>query len=101
MDLEHLTDLLRSLPAMQMLPAMLAKWVLLAHTPYSEAMRGTQHSPDRLIRHPIITGDVTERFPLLDSLEHGCPYRRLYLPVRISYGLRVARQSHQQRKVKS
>jgi hypothetical protein len=34
---------------------------------------GTQYTADRLIRHAVIMGDVTERPPLFDPLEHGCP----------------------------
>ncbi len=34
---------------------------------------GTKYTPDRLIGHAVITGDVAERFPLFDTLEHGCP----------------------------
>ncbi len=86
---------------MQTLPAMLATWVLHAHTSHLAAMRGTQHTPDRLIRHAVITRDVTERFPMLDPLEHGSPCRGRDLPARIRYGLRVARQKYQQRMVKA
>ena len=71
-----------------------------AHLSHLAATRGTQHSPDRLIRHTVITGDVTERFSLLDPLEHGCPCRGRDLPARIRSGLRVARQRHQQWMVK-
>jgi len=70
------------------------------HTSHLQATRSTQHSPDRFIRHALIPRDVTERFSLLDSLEHGCPFRGRDLPARIRYGLRVERQSHQQRMVK-
>jgi len=58
-----------------------------------------EHSPDRLIGH-VITGEVTERFPLLDPLEHGCPGRGRDLPARSRDNLRVARQRYQQRMVK-
>jgi hypothetical protein len=64
------------------------------------ATSGPQHQPDRLIRHAVFTGDVTEWFPPLDTLEHGCPCRGQDLPARISYGLRVARQRYQQRMIK-
>jgi hypothetical protein len=46
-----------------------------AHTSHLPAPSGTQHPTDRLIGHAIITRDVTERFPLLDPLEHSFPYR--------------------------
>ncbi len=59
-----------------------------------------QHSPDRLIRHAVITGDVTERFPLLDPLEHGSPLRGRDLPARIRYSLKVAGQRQKPRIVK-
>jgi hypothetical protein len=45
-------------------------------------------------------GDVTERLPLVDPLEHGCPRGGRDLPARIRYSLRVARQRHKQRIVK-
>ena len=59
----------------QMLRAILATWVIRVHTSHLAATRGTQHTPDLLIRHAVITRDVTERFPLLDTLEHGFPCR--------------------------
>jgi hypothetical protein len=59
--------------------------------------RGTHYPPDRLIGHAVITGDVTQRFSLLDTLKHGSPCRERDLPARIRYGLRVARQRPQQR----
>jgi hypothetical protein len=68
-----------------------ATWVICAHTSHLAATRGTQYTPDRLRRHAVITRDVTERFPLLDPLEHGCPGRGRDLPARIRFGLRVAR----------
>jgi hypothetical protein len=71
-----------------------------AHTSHLAATSSTQHSPDRLIRHAVIMRDVTERFPLLDPLEHGFPFRGSDLPARISFGMRVARQRHKQRLVK-
>jgi hypothetical protein len=61
---------------------------------------GTQHTSGRLIRHAVITGDVTERFPLLDTLEYGNPSRGWDLPTRIRYSLMVAKQTHEQRIVK-
>ena len=101
MNLEHMTGLLRPLPA----PAdaargVLATWVIWAHTSHLAATRGTQHTPDRLIRHAVITRDVTERFPLFDTLEHGFPCRERDLPARISYCMRVARQRQKPRMVK-
>ena len=66
-----------------------------AHLSHLAATRGTQHTPDRLIRHAVIPGDVTQGFSLLDTLEHGSPFRGRDLPARISYGLRVARQRYQ------
>ncbi len=63
---------------------LLARWVIRAHTSHLAATRGTQHTPDRLIGHAVITRDVTERFPLLDPLEHGCPCRGRDFPARIS-----------------
>ena len=71
-----------------------------AHPSHLAATRGTQHSPDRLIRHTIIGGDVTERFPLLDTLEHGSPCRGWDLPARIRCGLSMAKQRQKPRIVK-
>lgn len=51
-----------------------------------------QYPPDHLIRHAVIPRDVTEWFPLLDPLEHGCPDCGRDLPERIRYGVRVVRQ---------
>jgi hypothetical protein len=85
---------------MQTQRALLAKWVIRAHISHGATTRGTQDTPDRLIRHGVITRDVTQRFPLLDTLEHGCPCRGRDLPARISYGMRLARQRHEQRIVK-
>ncbi len=82
------------LPA-QTLDALLAMWVIRAHTSHLAATRGTQHTPDRLIRHAVIPRDVSERFPLLDTLDHGFPCRGRDLPARIRCGLRMARQRHQ------
>jgi hypothetical protein len=61
---------------------------------------GPQYTADRLIRHAALTSDVTERFPLLDTLEHGSPLRGRDLPARIRYSLKVAVQRHEQRIVK-
>jgi hypothetical protein len=55
-----------------------------AHTSHLASTRcSTQHPPDRLIGHAVSTRDVTERFPLLDPLQHGCPCRGWDLPARI------------------
>jgi hypothetical protein len=91
----------RCMPA-QTLDALLTMWVIRAHTSHLAATRGTQHTPDRLIRHAVITRDVTERFPLLDTLEHGFPCRGRDLPARarIRCGSRVARQRQKPRMVK-
>ena len=70
----------------------LATWLIRAHTSHLAATRGTQHTPDRLRRHTVITREVTERLPLLDPLEHGFPCRGRDLPARSRYGVRVARQ---------
>jgi hypothetical protein len=78
----------------------LSAWVIRVHTSHLAATRGTKYTPDRLIRHAVITGDVTERFPLRDTLEHGCPCRGRDLPARIRYSLRVARQRQKPRMVK-
>jgi len=59
-----------------------------------------EYTTDCLIGHAIITRDVTERFSLLDTLQHGSPFRGRDLPARIRYSLRVAKQRHQQRMVK-
>ncbi len=45
----------------------------------------------------MITREVTDPFPMLDTLEYGFPYRGWDLPARLRYGLRVARQRHKQR----
>src|SRR6266516_5647901 len=80
--------------------ALLATWVLRAHTSHLALTRGTQHPPDCFIGHAVITRNVTERFPLLNPLEHGSPFRGRDFPARIRCGLRVARQRYQQRIVK-
>jgi hypothetical protein len=74
--------------------------VIRAHISHLAATRGTEYTTDCLIGHAVITRDITKRFPLLDTPEHGCPFRRRDLPARIRYNLRVARQRHQQRIVK-
>jgi hypothetical protein len=74
--------------------------VIRAHTLHLVVTRRTQYPPDSLIRHTVITGDVTERFPLLDSLEHGFPCRGRDFPARTRGCLRVARQRQQPRMVK-
>jgi hypothetical protein len=71
-----------------------------SHTSHLAATRGTQHSPDRLIGHAVITRDVAQRFPLFNTLEHSCPCRGRDLPARIRYGLRVGRQRQKPRMVK-
>src|SRR5579859_5498895 len=100
MDLEHTTDLLRPLPATARrctrCPGYVGDPALTYHLP---ATSGPQHTPDRLIRHAVITRNVTERFSLLDTLEHGCPGRGRDLPARIRFGLRVARQRQKPRMV--
>jgi hypothetical protein len=75
-------------------------WVIRTHTSHLAATRGTQHTPDRLIRHAVIPRYVSERFPLLDTLEHGFPCRGRDLPARIRCGLRVARQRQKPRMAK-
>src|SRR5258708_40081958 len=72
-------------------------YVTRTHTSHLAATRSTQHSPDRFIRHAVIPRDVTERFSLLDTLEHGGPCRGRDLPARIRDGLRVGKVSHQHR----
>src|SRR5258708_35014589 len=99
MNLKHMADLLCPLPPMQALRAILARRVLHAHTCHLATTRGTKYTPDRLIRHAVFTGDVTERFPLLDTLEHGSPCPGWDLTARIRYSLRVARQRQKPRMV--
>jgi hypothetical protein len=77
-----------------------ASCMIRAHTSDLAATRSTQHSLDRLIGHAVLTRDVTERFSLLDPLEHDCPRGGWDLPARIGLGLRMARQRHQPRIVK-
>ncbi|HEX6477761.1 MAG TPA: hypothetical protein VF043_02870 [Ktedonobacteraceae bacterium] len=81
-------------------PDPLGPWPAHAHTRHLAATRGTQHSSDCFIGHAVITRNVTQRFPLLDPLEHGCPRGGRDLPARIGLSLRVARQRYQQRIVK-
>jgi hypothetical protein len=71
-----------------------------AHTSHLPAPSGTQHTPDRLIRHAVITGNLSKWLSLLDPLEHGFPCRGRDLPARIRDGLRVARQRQKTRMVK-
>ena len=85
---------------MQALRALLTRWVIRAHTCHLAATRGMQHPPYRLIRHAVITRDVTERFPLLDTLEDCFPRRGRDLPARIRDGVRVGRQRQKPRMVK-
>jgi hypothetical protein len=92
MDLEHTTDMLRPLPAYaDAACTILTTLVIRAHMSHLAATRRSQYPPDRLIRYAVIMGNLTERFPLLDPPEHGCPCQRRDLPARISYGLRVVR----------
>jgi hypothetical protein len=74
---QMLASLLLHLPliALAAPASLVSPWrgLIRAHTSHSVAMGGTQDTPDRLIGHAIITCDVTQRFPLLDTLEHGCP----------------------------
>jgi hypothetical protein len=62
------------------------------------AARSTRRTASYDTRVP--TGDVTEWFPLLDTLEHDTPLRGWDLPARIDLSLRVSRQRNQQRIVK-
>jgi len=71
-----------------------------AHTSHLPATRSTQHTPDRLIGHAVIMGNLSQWFPFFNTLDHGCPGRGRDLPARISYGRREARQRHQQRMIK-
>ena len=89
MELKHKTNLLRLLPApTDAARGVLATWVIRALTSHLAATRGKQHPPDRLIRHAVFMRDVTERFSLLDTLEHDCPCRGRDLPARIRSGVR-------------
>ncbi len=85
---------------MQTLRALLTTWVIRAHTYHLAATRGTQHTPNRFIRHAVITGNLSQWFPLLDTLEHSRPCRGRDLPARIRDGLRVARLRQKPRMVK-
>jgi len=80
--------------------AILDRWLIRAHTSHLATTCGAQHPPNRLIRHAVITRDVTYRFPPLDTLEHSRPCRGRDLPARIRDGLRVARQRQKPRMVK-
>ena len=86
------------LPA-QTLDAILAMWVIRAHTSHLAATRSPQDTPNRLIRHAVIPRDVTKRFSLLDSLEHVFPFRGRDLPARIRDSLTVATQRQKPRMV--
>ncbi len=85
---------------MQTLGALLTTWLIRADMSHLAATSSTQHPPNRLIRHTVITSDVTERFPLLDPLEHCSPFRGRDLPARISYVIMEVRQRQQPRMVK-
>ncbi len=88
------------LPMQTLRAGILATWVIRVSTSLLVATHGTQYTSDRLIGHAVITRDATERFPLLDTLEHGFPCRGRDLPARISYGMRVAMQRQKPRMVK-
>lgn len=45
-----------------------------AHTHHLAATSSTQHTPDRLIGHAVIMGNLPQCFPLLNTLEHGSPF---------------------------
>ncbi|MFL5659128.1 MAG: hypothetical protein ACJ8CB_33710 [Ktedonobacteraceae bacterium] len=70
-----------------------------SHIPLSGDVRPAVHDGPPHTTRPL-TSDVTERFPLLDTLEHGSPLRGRDLPARIRYSLKVAGQRHEQRIVK-
>jgi alpha/beta hydrolase fold len=72
-----------------------------SHVPLSgdaHAARSTRRTASYDTRVP--TRDATERFSLLNTLEHGSPLRGLDLPARIRYSLRVARQRQKPRIIK-
>src|SRR5438552_3055506 len=101
MNLEHMTDLLRPLPAEARRCMRCPDYVDdPGHTSHLAATYCTQHPPDRLIRHAVITGNLSQWFSLLDTLEHSRPCRGRDLPARIRYGLSVARQRQKPRMVK-
>jgi len=89
----------RCLP-MQALRAILAMWVIRAHTSQLAATSRPQYTPDRLIGHAVITCDLSQRFTLLDPLQQGRPFRVRDLPTRIRHGGKVARQRQKPRVVK-
>jgi hypothetical protein len=91
-DREHTMDSHRALPAhADDACGILATRLTCAHTSHLAATSGTQHTADRLIRHAVISRDVTERFSLLDTPKHGFPCRGRDLPTRIRCGLRVTK----------
>src|SRR5436190_16532742 len=98
---EHTPDLLRPLPAY-------ADTVCsteqvgdpCSHVPRSGDERHEVHAGLPHITHAVITSDATERFPLLDPLEHGRSFRGRDLPARIRSSVRVVRQRHKPRIVK-
>jgi hypothetical protein len=59
-------------------------WLNRTQMSRSAATRSTQHPPDRLIGRTAITCKVTERLPLLDPLEYGCPHGGRDLPAKPS-----------------
>jgi len=68
---------------MQTRRVLLARWVIRAHMSHLVTTSSTQHTPDRLIRYAVITGDVTDRFPLLDTKYYGRPFSNRYFLVRV------------------
>jgi hypothetical protein len=101
LNLEHTTHLLRPLPThADAVCGILAICVIYARISHLAATCSTQHSSDSFIRHAVIIRDVTERFSLLDTLQHGSPFRGRDLPARIRYSLRVAGQRQKPRMVK-
>jgi hypothetical protein len=77
MNLEHLTDLLRPLPAAARRCTRCPSHVGdPAHTSHLAATSGTQHPPDRLIGHARSHGHLSQWFPLFNTLDYGCPGRR-------------------------
>ena len=66
-----------------------------SHVPASRlcAARSTRRTASYDTRVP--TCDVTQRFSLSDTLEHGSPLRGRDLPARIRYSLKAVRERHQ------
>ena len=68
-------ELLRPLPAHADASwSILARWLIHAHTSHLAVTRSTQHPSDRLIGHAVSTRDLSQRFTLLDPLQHGQPF---------------------------